>query len=886
MKVILSNSTSAINKILAVVVAVIIIVAAIIAVLLFTISGPLSVSFSISSSGSIFSTGQSVPFSVNQNSSAAITSVAWNFGDGQNQTTSTGSASHSYSNGGSYLVSAKVTASQQKLLSSSTGSATNYDSLYPITVQTNLTESEGQTASVPTIDFQPSLNAKEPIFNVGETVHVFGGFLESPGNSNWTIENYAWNFGNGQTQTVPANSSTFLPAQNLTTSYSSPGIYTITLTLTTMENGTSNTYSVTTDRTIAATSPSLAFALRSVSSKILNPGVITEDVLSGGSPVTFDPQAVSDAISQEVPYNIYQGIVLYNGSSTSSYIPVLATQLPSVANGQITPDDMNFTFTIRNNQYFSNGDPVTAYDVWFSLVREIGFAQSGSGLATGGQFAQYLIPGAQNGTVNPTGNASYVTVTSVITYDNASNSVTLHFNRPMNPDYVFDSLSVVGFGYGIVDAKYAASVGAGFSQSNWYTWEQEVNPADYNTAMQFKPVGSGPFMLQSYTPGQSAVLVPNPHYGGVPGIAPVNFTVVINYVKVPETALLQLEDGQADSVGGLNGLPPSDFPILNSLQSQGIVDIHSFQSLNLFFYLFNIYVYKSVETQQLGAGYNEPANYFADLATRYAWLDAFDYSGFLNNILGNKLYNTTFGTPTCTTIPTGEAYAVPCSQLGGLPQQNLKAAEANFSQSAWHDDKITVPIISLTGDTVTLAASEEWAQTLAQISGGNITAKPVQLPHGQEIGNVIGGTDPQAIYWQNQEPGSPDPRDSIDIILKQNVFGFAEGNGWNVTTFASQVPNNSTENLVMVNGTGYTQAQIDSWLNGNLTLADNSANPATRAEGYRIVQEYAIDLGMLTMLYQQNFFWYWRSWLSGVQYQENPVIGGFGTLLYFWITKS
>ncbi len=187
----------------------------------------------------------------------------------------------------------------------------------------------------------------------------------------------------------------------------------------------------------------------------------------------------------------------------------------------------------------------------------------------------HLIPGAQNGTVDPTGNASYATVTSVITYDNASNSVTLHFNRPMNPDYVFDSLSVIGFGYGIVDAKYAASVGAGFSQSNWYTWEQEVNPADYNTAMQFKPVGIGPFMLQSYTPGQSAVLVPNPHYGGVPGIPAVNFTVVINYVKVPETALLQLEDGQADSVGGLNGLPPSDFPILNSLQSQGIVDIHT-----------------------------------------------------------------------------------------------------------------------------------------------------------------------------------------------------------------------------------------------------------------------------------------------------------------------
>ncbi len=256
MQITRSNSTSAINKILAVVVAVIIIIAAIIAVLLFTISGPLSVSFTISSSGSIFSTGQSVPFSVNQNSSASITSVAWNFGDGQNQTTGTGSTSHSYSNGGLLILF------PQRLLPVSKSSfRLLQDRLQTICLCTllrssHLTEAEGQTAAVPTIDFQPSLNAKEPIFNVGETVNVFGGFLESPGNSKLDeSESYAWNFGNGQTQTVAANSATFLPAQNLTTSYSSPGIYTITLTLTTMENGTSSTYSVTTDRTIRTTSP-------------------------------------------------------------------------------------------------------------------------------------------------------------------------------------------------------------------------------------------------------------------------------------------------------------------------------------------------------------------------------------------------------------------------------------------------------------------------------------------------------------------------------------------------------------------------------------------------------------------------------------------------------
>jgi len=183
-------------------------------------------------------------------------------------------------------------------------------------------------------------------------------------------------------------------------------------------------------------------------------------------------------------------------------------------------------------------------------------------------------------------------------------------------------------------------VGAGFNEANWDSYKDQANSGSYNAKMQWSPVGSGPYMIQSYTPGQSAELVPNPHYGGVPGIPKQTTTVVIDWIKSPDTALLMLQDGQVDSS---SGLPASDFPAVQKLQSQGLVNIYNFPTFTLYFYPFNIKIDKVLESTQFGIGFNEPSNYFADLPTRLAWIDAYDYAGYLNNILGNAKYGTTFG---------------------------------------------------------------------------------------------------------------------------------------------------------------------------------------------------------------------------------------------------
>ena len=846
------------------------------AITFFVTMKPTALSVSVATSMSVGAAGSPVTFTaIASPSSASISSVVWNFGDGTNQTVSGASTTHTYANGGRYLILAEVTATSQSFIIPSSAVGSNSLALFPLTVQPSLTSDQAPEASIPTISFPPATNPTAPVFNAGDVVHPVGGFLNAPANSNWTITQYVWDFANGNKQTVTA-SNTGEPSENATATYSTPSLYPMSLTLTTGSSGA--TFSVTTVRTIAVQSSTLPFALLAASSGVQNPGVITTAEVQPGGPYSWDPQTDYDIVGDEENYNVFQTLVQYNGSSTVSFIPYLAAALPTPGNG-ISSDYTTYTFQIRNDQYFSNGDPVTAYDVWFSLARSLAFTGGSPGTPDWIQ-AQFLVPGVQNGTGSVYSNNTWAVATSSVTYDNASNTVTFHFNRSVPPTIAFQVLGDPE-GAGIVDAAYVWSVGAGFNEANWDSYKSQASAGSYNAKMQWSPVGSGPYMVQSFTPGQSVELVPNPHYGGVPGIPKQTTTIVVNWVKTAETAILMLQDGQADIV---TGLPSSNFPAVQTLQSQGLVNIYNFPTLSLYFYTFNIKIDKNLEATQFGTGFNEPTNYFADLPTRLAWINAYDYAGYLNNILGNAKYGTTFGDPYKGFIGAGEIYSVPADQVGGIPVQNLAAAKGNFSISAWANQKITVPIIVQAGDQVNLAGAEEWAGILAQISNGNINAKVVQIAVSQLIGDIVQDSNPLAVYWYENFPDYPDPSDAGSTMLQQGGY-YASGNNWLVSYFAD-LPPITANDLVHVDGVTYTQTQVYAWINGNLTLGAGSVDPVVRQKAYEVATKLAVDMGLYAFTYQLRQFWYWRSWLKGYELQENPIIGAAGDILFYWLTKG
>jgi peptide/nickel transport system substrate-binding protein len=886
---------------------VIIIVAAILGGLYF-LGGPLALSFTIGTSTNVGAAGSPVTFTVFPSvSGATISSVVWNFGDGNTATTSSASTSHTYANGGHYLVEAQVTASYINLLHSYTTTVTNNLALFPLEIQANLSPALATNASVPTINFDVTKNAKAPVFQTGETVYAFGGYLEQPANSSlWTIDRYTWDFGNGQKQTVAADpTNNYLPAQNITTSYSSPGLYPMKLTLTTNSSTGLPPVNVTTIQTVAITSTSSPFGILTVSGNVLNPNVITAAEVVPGGPSSFDPQIDYETVGFEVISNVFQTLVMYNGSQTASFIPVVAQALPTTANGGISPDQKTYNFTIRSGLTFSNGDPLTAYDVWFSIVRGIAFTAGAPGTPDWIQ-AQFLIPGVQNGTATVYADNGYVNASSSVTYSNTTNTVAFHFNRPMTPSLVFQVLGDP-LGAGIVDAKYACSVGACFSKnpSGYSSYMSQGNGGSYNTKMQWSPIGSGPYMVQSYVPGQSVDLVPNPHYTPVPGIPAAKQSVVIDWVKTPDTALLMLEDGQADSAAEI---PPSDFPAIVKMQSQGLVHIYNFPSINVFFYTFNININKSMETTQFGSGFTEPSNYFADLHTRLAWINAFDYSGYLNNILGNAKYGATFGVGYQGIIPNGMILYTPPDQLGGLPTQNLAFAKGNFSESAWSTLNVKVPIVVPSGDPVELAAAQELAGTMNSISNGKITAVPVQIPFAQQIADSVPGQDPMGIYYLGWIADYPDPADYVNAMYALGGT-YPNANYWVATSSGNSFAPTTTpgacsssgcapttgSQMITVNGTTVPQDVVYNWLNNNATQAATSTNLAVRQTDYKITEELAIDLGLFIYVQQQYIFWYFRSYLHGngpigsanfPSAQENPMIGAGGDLLYFWLAKG
>ncbi len=82
----------------------------------------------------------------------------------------------------------------------------------------------------------------------------------------------------------------------------------------------------------------------------------------GSDPETFDPGVMSGSVEGRVAYNIYEGLV--------SPPPDDGPPRPGVAERwEVSPDGLTYTFYLRSNALWSNGDPVTADDFVYAWMR-------------------------------------------------------------------------------------------------------------------------------------------------------------------------------------------------------------------------------------------------------------------------------------------------------------------------------------------------------------------------------------------------------------------------------------------------------------------------------------------------------------------------------------
>ncbi|MGC8693977.1 MAG: hypothetical protein ACP5RY_07035, partial [Thermoplasmata archaeon] len=74
-------------------------------------------------------------------------------------------------------------------------------------------------------------------------------------------------------------------------------------------------------------------------------------------------------------------------------------------------------------------------------------------------------------------------------------------------------------------------------------------------------------------------------------------------------------------------------------------------------------------------------------------------------------------------------------------------------------------------------------------------------------------------------------------------------------------------------------------MNQYIQTGEYIANETQSIHYYDLAEEIAVNYTFYVYTQQLNWFWYYSPYLNGAQYEENPVIGGGGTTLYFYLSK-
>jgi peptide/nickel transport system substrate-binding protein len=303
-----------------------------------------------------------------------------------------------------------------------------------------------------------------------------------------------------------------------------------------------------------------------------------------GEPETLDPALDYETGGLEILQNVYETLVWYNREKVDSLVPVLATELPTKDNGGVSADGLTYTFKIRKGVKFHSGSDLTPADVAYTFQR--GLLQ-GSTVSPQWLFAEPLLgtgvidvadlvdskleddrEGMQK--ADPAKmKAACETVTKAISADDAAGTVTFKLAKPWGPFLV-----TLAGGWGAVQEKKWVVDNGGWDGS-CDTWQKFYAPtsADLNKGkLGTSANGTGPYMLDHWTPKEELVMKANPSYWattpiweGGPSGAPKLQTVIIKFVTEFSTRFATFQAGDADEI-----LPGSraDWPQLDTLAGE------------------------------------------------------------------------------------------------------------------------------------------------------------------------------------------------------------------------------------------------------------------------------------------------------------------------------
>lgn len=570
------------TKIIAAVIVIIIVVAAIAGAVLL-MGGKVvenkSPTVSATADAATILAGESVTFDASASSDpdGQIVQYIWNFGDGSTDNVAGAVVTHTYAFPGKYLVTVTV-------VDDKGGQTTNWNS--PIRVEVlhpPVEETGNDTAPYAVVATSGDIIESDTQIDFDASSSAAYAIVWSDDDEAWVplmdsslISLLVWNFGDG---TVVSGTVDDVAKVNHT--YVGNGsVYASWLAVTSI-HGAAQMYF----NTIIVLPEEVTVPVA-----IKNPD--TYIVATIGEPESLDPAYDYETAGGEILQNVYETLVWYDGEHPDKLIPMLATNVPTIENGGVTPDGLHYTFHIRQGVKFHDGTTMDAYDVEYSLERVL-IINDDWGPAW--MMGQVMIPNYGPGPLD-------------MDDINASVEVLDQYTIRINLVYPYPAfIQVLAYTVAsIVSMDYVEAHGG-------------VQVNTLNDWMHTHEAGTGPFKLKEWVSNQYIMLERFDDYWREP--AKLKY-VIIKKVQDVGTREMMLFSGDADSVY---------IPRQHKTDVEGKPNLRIVQgkpTFNIDFIGFN----QDIKSGPNPIG-NVPSWFFKDINVRRAFVHAFDYDKFLSDVL-------------------------------------------------------------------------------------------------------------------------------------------------------------------------------------------------------------------------------------------------------------
>jgi oligopeptide transport system substrate-binding protein len=278
----------------------------------------------------------------------------------------------------------------------------------------------------------------------------------------------------------------------------------------------------------------------------------------GGEINTIDPNRASWSGERSVMMQVFDGLLAFKPDL--SLTPMVANEIPTVANGGISADGKTYTINIKPNVTWSDGQQVTANDFEFSIKRMLN-----PDLASEYASFYFAIVGAEDyySAVDKT-EAEKTALRDAVGVS-AKDDVTLEINL-IDPLPTFVQLLALWPVY---------PVRQDMVEQHGDAWAQP----DSSGAMPYY-IGNGPFILKEWVQQDHYTFVPNPNYwGNKPRLTQIIFKEITD----ANVALAAYKNNELDQSGVPGGTEKSTMedPVLSK-------DIVRYPQLTTYAFQFNV----------------------------------------------------------------------------------------------------------------------------------------------------------------------------------------------------------------------------------------------------------------------------------------------------------